>query len=124
MKIQIVTTEPLIKDFKGSLRYVIREIKPIEDDLGFETRSYAVRSGLFKKDKDGNFVFVESRQEWTRKDYSYEEIDNISLKITANVKSGLTKTKREVAELQQALLYLTQEEEAWGIPKGKWEILK
>lgn len=144
--IAIITTEPVEKTFNNEDAYLHCVIKVVGDNEVDKIRTYKVRTDLvaykdarvFLLDKQGEVVFkdngepetetkkqltwLEQKQDWALQTFTYQQIDTFIEMIASSIPKNLTRTQRDIFELQTIFLLKRQEEQPWGIPANKWRI--
>lgn len=146
-RISIITTEPVDKDYYGEPVFLLRTITSvIKDAVKNEKRFITLtqrckfvkleqpllnEDGTPQLDADNNPLTeeVEVLQIIDKKDnenvttYSFKQINELhEAAIKFQIPDGLLKMESENLEEQLALLIVTQQDGAWGVPPDKWEL--
>ena len=144
--IALITTETVVKTYENTPAFLHSMIKPVEDDESKQIRTYKARTDLVsytdlaiqvfnedgtpQLDADENPVFetkeqliwLEQHQDWALQTFTYAEIDGFVAAIADQIPEGLTRTQRDVAELQIMFLKKRQQAAPWGIAGDKWRV--
>lgn len=144
--ITIITTEVVEKTFENKDAYLHGVIKVVKDDEQTQKRTYKVRTDLVgyenievpkldensvqEIDENDNPIFetkqllvwLEQKQDWSEQTYSYDEIDAFTEQLVPLIPTGLTRTQRDIAELNAMFLIQRQNVAPWGIAPDKWKI--
>lgn len=144
--IAIITTEPVEKTFGNQDAYLYGTIELIKDDNHKRKRIYKIKTDLAyyvdinipRFDENGDAIldendnqiidvkekltWLEQRQKWYRLEVSYEEIDAFAQSIENTIPSGLSKTEKEIFQLNTIFLLQRQQKAPWGIAPEKWKI--
>lgn len=144
--ISIITTQTVEKTFDNTDAFLHSVIKVVGDDETKQIRTYKVRTDLVgytdidiqvfnedgtpKLDADENPVFetkeqltwLEQKQDWALQTFSYAQIDGFAASIATQLPEGLTRTQRDIVELQIMFLAQRKQSAPWGIAANKWRV--
>ena len=144
--IAIITTQPVEKTFNNEDAFLYSTAEQVKDDADNKTRTYKTRTDLVgytdvevqlfnedgtpKLDADSNAVFetkeqliwLEQKQDWSITVFTYAEIDGFSEEIAALIPDELTRTQRDLLELQTVFLMRRKNDSPWGIAADKWRL--
>ncbi|WP_136464952.1 hypothetical protein [Flagellimonas onchidii] len=142
--IAVITTGTVENTFDNVNAYLHAVIESVKDDNVSRTRTYKVRTDLVgykdvelpvldedgnpKFDENGNMeteikeqlIWLEQKQDWALQTFTYDQIDGFADVVAAQIPEGLTRTQKDIAELQAIFLAKRREDAPWGIAASKW----
>ena len=136
--IAVITTGKVIKSYDNEDCFLYSVIIPIKDDIVNKERTYKAKTDLvayreievIEKNDEGEDVilereqltFVESRQDWSIQVFSYDQIDSFVASMADQLPEDLTRTQKDITELQVIFLAKRQQAAPWGIGADKWRV--